>query len=159
MPGDLAAVKASGCEVLGLRYRTDAATGTRFDTLRRELGDRFLAVEFEGKGHSVLTAHRREFGVDEVLAFLDRTLLPTVVRDAAGARRRAGARHSRPGCRPASPRASRASPTGSCFSSSAGLTDSGRKRIEGITRDETGLTPEIVRLTPTRQDMTAESTA
>ncbi|HWI31275.1 MAG TPA: dienelactone hydrolase family protein, partial [Microbacterium sp.] len=77
---DLDAVRSSGCEVLGLRYRTDIATGTRFDTLRRTLGDRFLAVEFEGKGHSVLTVDRREFGVDEVLAFLDRKLAPSVRR-------------------------------------------------------------------------------
>lgn len=77
-PADLAAVKektAAGCEVLGLRYRTDAATGTRFDTLRRELGDRFLAVEFEGKGHSVLTVDRQQAGVDRVLDFLDEKLL------------------------------------------------------------------------------------
>lgn len=73
-PEDLAVVKrkaAAGCQVLGLRYRTDAATGTRFDTLARELGDRFIAVEFEGKGHSVLTADRRQEGVDRVLDFLD----------------------------------------------------------------------------------------
>lgn len=73
-PLDLEAVTSSGCAVLGLRYRTDPATGTRFATLRRLLGDRFLAVEFEGKGHSVLTADRREYGLDEVLDFLDRTL-------------------------------------------------------------------------------------
>ncbi|HEX5858473.1 MAG TPA: dienelactone hydrolase family protein [Microbacterium sp.] len=156
--GDLAAVKASGCEVLGLRYRTDAATGTRFETLRRELGDRFLAVEFEGTGHSVLTRHRREFGVDEVLAFLDRALLPTAVRippvrDTAlertlEARLPAGftARVTR-------------EPFRVVLLVERGLTDAGRRRIEDITRDETGLSPEIVRLTPPRQDMTAESTA
>ena len=58
-PADLAAVKqraAAGCEVLGLRYRDDSATGTRFDTLTREIGDPFIRVEFEGKGHSTLTA-------------------------------------------------------------------------------------------------------
>ena len=73
-PADLAAVKdrvAGGCEVLGLRYRTDRAVGTRFDTLTRELGDAFTRVEFEGKGHSTLTEHRQQEGVDRVLAFLE----------------------------------------------------------------------------------------
>jgi hypothetical protein len=60
--------------VLGLRYREDSATGTRFDTLTRELGDRFLRVEFEGKGHATLTAHRQQAAVDRVLAFLDEKL-------------------------------------------------------------------------------------
>lgn len=76
-PADLAAVRqraAAGCEVLGLRYRDDSATGTRFDTLTREIGDRFIRVELEGKGHSTLTAHRRQEGVDRVLAFLDAKL-------------------------------------------------------------------------------------
>jgi dienelactone hydrolase len=72
-PTDLAAVKAKalqGCSVLGLRYEGDPAVGTRFDTLRRELGDKFIAVEFPGKKHSTLTAHRQQEGVDKVLAFL-----------------------------------------------------------------------------------------
>ena len=76
-PADLDAVRqraAGGCEVLGLRYREDSATGTRFDTLTRELGDRFLRVEFEGKGHATLTAHRQQAAVDRVLAFLDEKL-------------------------------------------------------------------------------------
>lgn len=76
-PADLEAVKrraAAGCPVLGLRYRNDAATGTRFDTLRRELGDNFIAVEFEGRGHSVLTEHRQQEAVDRVLAFLSERL-------------------------------------------------------------------------------------
>lgn len=71
-PGDLAAVKeraAAGCEVLGLRFRSDRAVGTRFETLTRELGDAFLRVEFEGKGHGTLTEHRQQEGVDRVLAF------------------------------------------------------------------------------------------
>lgn len=71
-PGDLAVVKeraAAGCEVLGLRYRSDRAVGTRFETLSRELGDAFLRVEFDGKGHSTLTEHRQQEGVDRVLAF------------------------------------------------------------------------------------------
>lgn len=76
-PADLAAVRskvADGCPVLGLRYRKDPATGTRFETLRREMGERFTAVEFGGKGHSTLTAHRQQDAVDEVLAFLRRQL-------------------------------------------------------------------------------------
>lgn len=73
-PDDLAAVRAASCEVLGLRYRTDPAVGGRFATLERELGDRFLAIEFEGRGHSVITAHRRETGVDRVLDFFDAKL-------------------------------------------------------------------------------------
>jgi dienelactone hydrolase len=71
-PEDLDAVKrraAGGCSVLGLRYRDDAATGTRFDTLRHELGEDFVAVELEGKGHSVVTMHRRQEAVDRILAF------------------------------------------------------------------------------------------
>jgi dienelactone hydrolase len=72
-PADLASVKAKaadGCSVLGLRYRDDPAVGTRFDTLRKELGDNFIAVEFPGKKHSTLTEHRQQEGVDRVLAFL-----------------------------------------------------------------------------------------
>lgn len=71
-PGDLAVVKeraAAGCEVLGLRYRSDRAVGTRFETLTRELGGAFLRVEFDGKGHGTLTEHRQQEGVDRVLAF------------------------------------------------------------------------------------------
>jgi dienelactone hydrolase len=71
-PADLGVVKekvAAGCQVLGLRYKGDPAVGTRFDTLRRELGDGFLAVELAGKGHSVVTEHRDEAAVQRVLAF------------------------------------------------------------------------------------------
>jgi dienelactone hydrolase len=71
-PDDLATVKrrvGEGCAVLGLRYRKDPATGTRFDTLREELGDNFIAVEFEGRGHAVVTLHRQQEAVDRVLAF------------------------------------------------------------------------------------------
>jgi dienelactone hydrolase len=76
-PADLEVVKhraAAGCALLGLRYRNDAATGTRFETLHRELGDNFIAVEFEGKGHSVLTEHRQQEAVDRVLAFFSERL-------------------------------------------------------------------------------------
>lgn len=71
-PADLGSVKAKaadGCPVLGLRFRDDPAIGTRFDTLHRELGDRFIAVEFPGRQHSTLTEHRQQEGVDRVLAF------------------------------------------------------------------------------------------
>ena len=76
-PADLAAVReraAGGCQVLGLRYRKDAAVGTRFDTLTSEIGDAFIRVEFDGKGHSTLTEHRQQEGVDRVLAFFGEKL-------------------------------------------------------------------------------------
>jgi hypothetical protein len=50
------------------------AVGTRFDTLTEEIGDAFIRVEFEGKGHSTLTEHRQQEGVDRVLAFFDEKL-------------------------------------------------------------------------------------
>jgi dienelactone hydrolase len=77
-PADLQGVKDNGCPVMGLRYRGDPATGTRFDTLRRELGDNFIAVEFPGRKHSVLTEHRQQEGVDRVVDFF-RQQLPTGV--------------------------------------------------------------------------------
>lgn len=76
-PRDLATVKdlaAGGCQVLGLRYKSDPAVGTRFDTLRRELGEAFLAVELDGKGHSVVTEQRDQASVDRVLAFFTEKL-------------------------------------------------------------------------------------
>jgi dienelactone hydrolase len=76
-PADLDAVRAraaAGCEVLGLRYRKDPAVGRRFDTLARELGDAFLRVDLEGKGHSTLTEHRDQGAVDRVLAFFQEKL-------------------------------------------------------------------------------------
>ncbi|RAG87243.1 dienelactone hydrolase [Streptacidiphilus pinicola] len=76
-PADLTSVKAkvaAGCQVLGLRYDRDPAVGTRFDTLRRELGDGFIAVEFPGRQHSTLTEHRQQEGVDRVLAFFEEKL-------------------------------------------------------------------------------------
>jgi dienelactone hydrolase len=77
-PGDLAKVKqraADGCEVLGLRYAGDMAVGTRFETLTREIGDRFIRVEFPGRKHSTLTVHRQQEAVDRVLAFFREKLL------------------------------------------------------------------------------------
>lgn len=76
-PADLEVVKAraaAGCPVLGLQYQGDRATGTRFATLKRELGAAFTAVEFPGSRHSTLTAHRQQEGVDAVLHFLDERL-------------------------------------------------------------------------------------
>ena len=71
-PADLDAVKAraaAGCQVLGLRYRSDPMVGRRFDTLTRELGDAFVRVEFPGRQHATLTEHRQQEAVDRVLAF------------------------------------------------------------------------------------------
>ena len=77
-PQDLATVKgraAGGCQVLGLRYRQDPAVGKRFETLTEELGDAFIRVEFEGRKHATLTAHRQQEGVDRVLAFFTEKLV------------------------------------------------------------------------------------
>jgi dienelactone hydrolase len=80
-PSDLARVKqraVDGCDVLGLRYTGDALVGTRFDTLRQELGERFIAVEFASttkKDHSVLTEQIQEHGVSRVLAFFAERLV------------------------------------------------------------------------------------
>ncbi len=74
---DLAVVKrraGAGCEVLGLQYQGDPATGRRFDTLDHELGDAFIRVDFPGRRHATLTGHRQQEGVDRVLAFLDEKL-------------------------------------------------------------------------------------
>lgn len=75
---DLAVVKrraAAGCQVLGLQYDQDAATGTRFDTLTREIGEAFIRVEFPGRKHSVVTLHRQQEAVDRVLGFLREKLV------------------------------------------------------------------------------------
>ena len=71
-PADLKTVKeraAAGCEVLGLRYRKDPAVGKRFETLTREIGEAFIRVELEGRGHSTVTVHRQQVAVDRVLRF------------------------------------------------------------------------------------------
>ena len=78
-PEDLQTVRqraAAGCQVLGLRYRQDAAVGRRFEVLTRELGEDFIRVEFDGRRHATLTAHRQLEGVDRVLAFLSEKLWP-----------------------------------------------------------------------------------
>jgi len=80
-PADAARVAqraSAGCQVLGLRFKSDRLVGTRFDELRRLLGDSFVAVEFESSAksdHSVLTEQRQELGVQRVLEFLKSKLL------------------------------------------------------------------------------------
>ncbi len=80
-PDDEAAViqrTVDGCEVLGLRFRGDAAVGTRFDTLRDRLGDAFIAIELPSSkrtDHSVLTEQRDDASVERVLDFFAEKLL------------------------------------------------------------------------------------
>ncbi len=80
-PGDLATVKAraaTGCEVLGLRYTGDRLVGDRFDTLRHELGDAFIAIELPSTkktDHSMVTEQRNEASVQRVLDFFRAKLL------------------------------------------------------------------------------------
>jgi dienelactone hydrolase len=85
---DLARVKertAAGTCVLGLRFTNDPVCfQQRFDTLRRELGDKFIAVEIDSapgnpfghpKGaHSVLTEHLVDEPGTPTRAALDQTL-------------------------------------------------------------------------------------
>jgi hypothetical protein len=83
-PADLAVVKAraaAGCEVLGLRFEDDKLIGARFDTLHRELGDKFLPVNLTSRkptDHSVLTEQADETAISTVLGFLAERLLPGV---------------------------------------------------------------------------------
>ncbi len=76
---DLARVKrrvADGVCVMGLRYRGDPMVpDARFRRLHDELGDGFVAVEFEGKDHSVLTEHLQDEGVARVLDLFRERLL------------------------------------------------------------------------------------
>jgi hypothetical protein len=79
-PGDLEIVKgrcAAGQQVLGTRYKGDPLVGKRFETLTTELGDAFIRVELEGKGHSTVTEERHQGAVDAVLAFLAENLRAT----------------------------------------------------------------------------------
>ena len=94
---DLARVKeraAQGACLMGLRFTADLAVpAARFETLRRELGDAFIAVEIDSsKGnahgipraaHSVLTehfvdepGHPTRDALDRVLAFFAERLAP-----------------------------------------------------------------------------------
>jgi dienelactone hydrolase len=93
---DLERVKeraAQGACVLGLRFSADSnSPPQRFDTLRRELGDAFIAVEIDSsrgnphgikkRAHSVLTldlveepGHPTRAALDQVLAFLKERLV------------------------------------------------------------------------------------
>ena len=88
--GELARVKAraaAGTCVLGLRFTNDKLVpAERFETLRRELGDAFVAVEIDSsagnaKGHptnahSVLTEHLDQDALDQVLELFRSRLLP-----------------------------------------------------------------------------------
>lgn len=77
-PADLERVKervAGGCAVLGLQFEKDPATGTRFDTLDRELGDGFIRIDLPGKGHSTVTEQRSQVAVDRVLSFFAERLV------------------------------------------------------------------------------------
>jgi dienelactone hydrolase len=93
---DLERVKeraAQGACLLGLRFSADSnSPPQRFDTLRRELGDAFIAVEIDSsrgnphgikkRAHSVLTldlvdepGHPTRAALDQVLAFLKERLV------------------------------------------------------------------------------------
>ncbi len=64
----------AGCQVLGLRYTGDKLVGTRFATLRKLLGEAFIAVEFAStskQDHSVLTEQIQPEAIERVLQFLD----------------------------------------------------------------------------------------
>jgi len=95
-PDELAVVKrraAEGTPVLGLRFTNDRACPVeRFDLLRRELGDRFEAIEIDSSpgnthgipqgAHSVVTVdlvdrpgHPTRAALDRVLAFFRQRLL------------------------------------------------------------------------------------
>jgi dienelactone hydrolase len=70
----------SGCQVLGLRFTGDKLVGTRFESLKKLLGDAFIAIEFESTAksdHSVLTEQVQESGVLRVLDFLEQKLKPS----------------------------------------------------------------------------------
>ena len=76
-PADLETVKAraaGGCQVLGFQYDKDPATGTRFATLDRELGEAFIRVDFPGRKHSTVTLHRQQEAVDRILSFFSEKL-------------------------------------------------------------------------------------
>ena len=74
-PDDRLVVKRraeQGCEVLGLRFTGDKLVGTRFDSLRELLGDRFIAIELPSSkknDHSVLTEQRDDASVQRVIDF------------------------------------------------------------------------------------------
>ena len=63
-----------GCAVLGIRYRSDPLVGSRFDSLTDLIGDAFLRVELEGRGHSTVTEQRSQRAVDAVVDFFGERL-------------------------------------------------------------------------------------
>lgn len=87
-PEDLAVVKRrcaqDGLEVIGMRFRSDRLVpGARFEMLRRELGDAFIAIELEGDAanpeaatapHSVVTEHLIDEPGEPTRDALDRVL-------------------------------------------------------------------------------------
>lgn len=86
-PGDLAVVKqrcAAGLQVLGLRFKSDRLVpAERFDFLREQLGDAFVAVELDDADanpdavmtpHSVLTEHLIDEPGQRTRAALDQVL-------------------------------------------------------------------------------------
>ena len=63
----------AGCQVLGLRYTGDKLVGTRFATLRKLLGEAFIAVKFASiskQDPSVLTEQIQPEAIERVLQFL-----------------------------------------------------------------------------------------
>jgi dienelactone hydrolase len=76
-PADAEVVRrraAAGCAVLGIRYASDPLPGTRFETLTSLIGDAFIKVELEGRGHSTVTEQRSQRAVDAVLDFFGERL-------------------------------------------------------------------------------------
>jgi dienelactone hydrolase len=87
-PEDLAVVKqrcaAEGLQVLGMRFKSDRfVPGERFDFLREQLGDAFVAIELEDedankeatmKPHSVVTEHLIDEPGQPTRAALDQVL-------------------------------------------------------------------------------------
>lgn len=71
-PADAEVVRrraGEGCAVLGIRYASDPLVGDRFDSLASLIGDAFIRVELDGRGHSTVTEHRSQVAVDAVLTF------------------------------------------------------------------------------------------
>ena len=65
---------ARAAAVLGVRYASDPLAGNRFETLTTLLGDAFIRVDLEGRGHSTVTEHRSQRAVDAVLEFFGERL-------------------------------------------------------------------------------------
>ncbi|MFM8644608.1 MAG: dienelactone hydrolase family protein [Actinomycetota bacterium] len=81
-PDDQLAVQrraVEGCQVLGLRYTGDRLVGARFDSLRKLLCEKYIAVEFASAAksdHTVLTEQRQEKRERRVVDFLREKLQP-----------------------------------------------------------------------------------